>query len=48
MEEREEKIQSLLRHALACSHNKNCSCAKNIKDFLRNDKISKEWAEERS
>lgn len=44
---RENRIQSLLRHAFVCSHNKDCSCARNIKDFLQNDKISKEWVEER-
>ncbi len=43
---REDKIQSLLRHAFVCSclENHKCSCSKNIQEFLQNDEISKKWA----
>jgi hypothetical protein len=40
MNKREETIQNLLRHAFVCLSGNSCSCAKNIQDFLRSDKIS--------
>lgn len=40
-EERELKMQSLLRHAFKCLYKlKGCSCASNIKEFLTHDKTS--------
>ena len=47
-ENREDKIQKLLRHAFACLCNQGCtfcSCAKNIQDFLSTDRISLKWRE---
>jgi hypothetical protein len=41
---REDKIQSLLRHAMQClSTKKYCNCADNIIHFLKNDNISMMW-----
>ena len=44
MNKREDKIQSLLRHAFYCSIDSPCTCSRNIKEFLINDRISLKWA----
>lgn len=42
--DRENQIQSLLRHAFACaSRNSKCNCAKRIQKFLKEDPISLSW-----
>lgn len=46
IEEREIKIQKLLRHAFVCLQKSNCTCSRNIKDFLSNDTISLKWVKE--
>ena len=44
--EREETIQSLLRHAFRCCQKSKCNCSKRIQAFLTTDKQSLEYAAE--
>ena len=47
MRTREDTIQNLLRHAYVCSLDYDCNCSNRIREFLKEDKISLQWAKDK-